>query len=600
MSKNLLAFLFVYLFSNYLFSQSVIPLKAIDSLNIKNYLAQAEAYKKQGDKKEQSDFIDKIAMIYWEHNAYQKAIEYYLQSLLLNQELDNQSGISMLNSNLGMIYADAHEYEKSLEYFTKTLIYRRTVKEKVGIISALINSSVVLNNLKRYDESVGKLTEALDLAREMNDITQMRSCYGMLSETYEKWGNPQKSMYYFEYYRTFNEKIVNEKVQLSTEQLLQEQLRSKLIESEKQNSELKLLVKESELQNAEKELIEVNSEYYSLIKNYSKKELQIELLKRETKINDLEAKSQKIKNEHDTIKFRFVITAFTLTLLLLIMVIYAYHIKHQDHRLLENQNKEIKMQQYEIMEKKQELEIANGDIKKQVVELKELNATKDKFFSILAHDLKNPFNVLLGFSKMLLRDLRKNDDEKNEKMLQSIFDASKMGYALLENLLQWARSQTGKISYKPYKLSLNSIIIENTTAQIPLTKEKNITLKSEPNNFIIMADADMVYTIFRNLISNAIKFTRNDGEIHVSARQSGDFAEIMIKDNGVGIEPDYVTKLFRIDTNHTTAGTKGERGTGLGLILCKEFVEKHCGKIWVESVVDVGTTFYFTLPLAKE
>jgi PAS domain S-box-containing protein len=235
-------------------------------------------------------------------------------------------------------------------------------------------------------------------------------------------------------------------------------------------------------------------------------------------------------------------------------------------------------------------------LKASEAKLKEINATKDKFFSIIAHDLKNPFNGILGFSNILKEEAKDMDLPTIQEYADMINRAATQVFRLLENLLSWARVQQGQIAFNPTTISLKEIANE----EIDLLKEnaykkKIKILDNIPEKLLVKADADMLKTIFRNLISNAIKFTAGSGQIELSAVEKNNQVEVSVKDNGKGMTKENASKLFKIDTNYITRGTEEEEGTGLGLILCKEFVEKHQGTIWVESELDRGSTFKFTL-----
>jgi len=249
---------------------------------------------------------------------------------------------------------------------------------------------------------------------------------------------------------------------------------------------------------------------------------------------------------------------------------------------------------------------AEKKIQKQYEQLKELNATKDKFFSIIAHDLIGPFNTMLGFSDLLVNKFEKFDVQKQKKFISFISENIQNTFKLLENLLLWSRSQRDIIKFNPkeinfYLLSNEVVDLLNQTA-----KNKSITIKNEiPKNIIVKADKNMLATIIRNLISNAIKFTPKGGIIEigvetrrgVSLQHGVSLHEIYVKDTGIGINKENQAKLFKIEDNISTKGTNNEAGTGLGLILCKEFVGKHGGKIWVESKEGKGSKFIFTLPV---
>lgn len=245
-----------------------------------------------------------------------------------------------------------------------------------------------------------------------------------------------------------------------------------------------------------------------------------------------------------------------------------------------------------------EIKEAEEQIEEQRDELRKLNATKDKFFSIIAHDLKNPFHSIMGFSDLLTRSYNNIEEEKKKEFIKLINDSSSSAYSLLENLLNWARTQTNRIKYNPSNIDLAAIAKEVFQMMSVNAENKNIRLK-HPENFsevYAFADYNMVYTVIRNLTSNALKFTEPGDEVIIYTREKGDRIEVSISDTGLGMSKEEQAKLFRLDEFHTTPGTSGEAGTGLGLIVCRDFILKHGGDIAVESKKGKGSTFKFTLP----
>jgi ligand-binding sensor domain-containing protein/signal transduction histidine kinase len=229
-------------------------------------------------------------------------------------------------------------------------------------------------------------------------------------------------------------------------------------------------------------------------------------------------------------------------------------------------------------------------------ELRELNVSKDKFFSIIAHDLKNPFSSIIGLSEIMQEEIKSLDTSVLENYAHMINNSAVQTLRLLENLLEWANSQRGKISFQPEIINLSELINEEFSILNEMALGKSIELKSLlDNRLIITADKNMIKTIIRNLISNAIKFTRKNGKVSVSASVINSYVEISVTDSGIGMTKETMSKLFRLDGNLSTRGTENEKGTGLGLFLCKEFVEKHGGRIWVESEYGKGSTFKFVL-----
>jgi len=236
-------------------------------------------------------------------------------------------------------------------------------------------------------------------------------------------------------------------------------------------------------------------------------------------------------------------------------------------------------------------------VKERTLELERLNATKDKLFSIIAHDLKNPFAVLHSSAELLMVHLDRNDIEKAKLKAAMIIDSSKLGHTLLQNLLDWSQSQIGNIKFKPIYLKLDRLVAETISMVESQAYEKGIEITNAIESEItVFADIDLLQVVIRNLITNSIKFTGKGGFICVKAvSRDGDIV-VSVVDSGVGMSGEKVEQLFRIDTKNTTKGTNDETGSGLGLILCKEFVEKHGGCIWVESSLGEGSSFKFTIP----
>lgn len=251
-----------------------------------------------------------------------------------------------------------------------------------------------------------------------------------------------------------------------------------------------------------------------------------------------------------------------------------------------------------LLEKENKIrELAEEELLQYQSDLRESNAAKDKLFSIIGHDLKNPFHLIINFTELLNGKMGEYSEQKKQKFIDYIGDTAKQGYELLKNLLSWARSQTNTIAFEPQKINIKKVLKEIFTLMQPAATEKQITLTSHiTSDTFVYADIEMIKTVIRNIISNSIKFTESKGEIQISAKHGNSYFKIEIKDNGVGMTEEQQKGLFEIRKNKSTQGTSGEEGTGLGLILCKEFVEKNNGKIWVESQLGRGSSFFFTIP----
>lgn len=549
------------------------------------FLSKYELFLTQGDKKEASRWLNEAATAHWERKEYPKAIEYFNKSLDINEELGNESGVGMINNNLGMIAADLRDFDSSLRYFQKTLHIRRKFGDKVGIQSALINQAVVLNNLKKYNESVTNLKEALDIAREMNDPSQMRSCYGMLAETYEKLGDVSNTLLYFNLYRSFHELVAkNEKKEVYSE-LEKNKIKVLSLENEKQKQELELLKRGNEITQQNKILITLDKKYQALYDSASKQEIVLKLIEQEAKLkqNELESKIAIEKNKENLL----IIGGSAISIAVIVLAIFLAII-YRNNRNKQRLNDLLTESNHEIIRQKNELE-------KQSDALSETNKLKDKLFSVLAHDLRSPFATLE--SLMMLYEFEEYDQQQTKEFLSQIRSLSNSTLQTLENTLDWVKSQMSS----GYELNQSVIALNPVTDEVinflsEIAKSKKINIHNEiPIELLAQYDVNHFRIIIRNLISNAIKFTNEGGDIYIKSLIDDDKVIISVEDTGVGIPEAKVGRLFNTATHYTTQGTKHEKGTGLGLLLSKELVEKNNGEIWVESTLNVGTIFSFTL-----
>jgi PAS domain S-box-containing protein len=245
---------------------------------------------------------------------------------------------------------------------------------------------------------------------------------------------------------------------------------------------------------------------------------------------------------------------------------------------------------------------AEAEIESKSNEVLRLMAEKDKFYSIIAHDLRSPFNVFLGFTQMMAEDLPRLRPEEIQLIAKMMHTSANNLYNLLENLLEWSRLQRGISNSNPKKLLLKKIITESISSVMPIANKKGIMVDIEiPGEITVFADENMLGSIVRNLTTNAVKYTEKGGNVSIAAKTvSGNSVEISVRDTGIGMSSTMVEDLFRLDVQTNRKGTDGEPSTGLGLLLCKDFIEKHGGKIWVESEEGKGSTFRFTLPVQNQ
>jgi len=241
---------------------------------------------------------------------------------------------------------------------------------------------------------------------------------------------------------------------------------------------------------------------------------------------------------------------------------------------------------------------AEESLKKSEENLRRLNSAKDRFLSIIGHDLRNPLSSVIGFSELLIKQLEEKNYKDALEFAEIINRSSIQAVDLLKNLLLWAKTKSGRLDYSPEILDCNSLVSEVVHLLQETAKNKSITITNNTRaGLMVFSDRDVSHLILRNLISNGIKFTPEGGEIVIGTEINQNDVIISVADNGVGMEKDELENLFHLDHKHTSPGTDNETGTGLGLLLCKEFTDMYCGEIWAESIPGKGSTFYFTIPV---
>ncbi|MEQ8472116.1 MAG: tetratricopeptide repeat-containing sensor histidine kinase [Marinoscillum sp.] len=568
-----LSILVVSLLWTFTLTAQVHPLSRSDSGIVVKSLEKYERLKDQNDFRGASSALNDVAFVYWNNNHYARAASYYELSLSFNKRIGNENGVAMINNNLGMLYSDLGKYNESLQKFTETLAARRSENKVEGIISALINLSVVHNNLGEYKKSVNCLSEALDLAREKYDEPRMRSVYGMMSETYEKMGNVEKSLFYFDLYRSFHEKIQREEIQTVTRELQEERRERQNLLAEKMQKENEILKQRLELYEKEERILAQDSINQSLYSSLSKAEMQRNLLERDNELAEFKSENQELENQRlqekeSQLRVIFLITVLSIVVILCLIWFGQQRTKRQNEKLA----------------------IINASLEGRTSELAIANHTKDRIFSVISHDLRSPITSLQGFF-MAIDEFDIPSDLK--AALGNVESQLTNSATLLDNLLVWSRSQleTEEPSIQEFKPS--ELVEHNVRLLQQMANTKQIALQNviSPED-TIKSDPQMVSIVVRNLIQNAIKFTPRGGKVNVELVRNGQASYLKVVDNGVGMSSEKLESLFDITTNRTSNGTEDEKGSGLGLILCKELIEKVGGKIEVKSEVGEGTEFF--------
>lgn len=568
--------LFVILFTICLSSKAqVLPLSRSDSGRVILYQNQYEAFINANSIREASDAMNKIGYIYWNANQYRKAIYYYEKSLALNAKIENSNGVAMLHNNLGMLYADVQEYEKALAHFSTTLVTRRLGKEPVSIIATLVNRATVYNNLKKYSLAVNDLKEALNLSLENKLNSQLASSYAMLSETYDKMGNAEEARKYFDLFKSFNDLELKGKIVVES---YKKQLAEKTVDLKAKE----VLIKQYELEIEKKKLLKTGRQLGSALSENSNLEREIDVKKRKIAYQEriVELQRQRAEAQNEMFKRTWL---FSVAIMLLVMTIAV--LVYFNNRKIREQNRQLQEQNEAIAKQKEQLAVSND--------------VKNKIFSIIAHDLRGPIASLNNFF-MLLEDFEDIPDEVREILEELSVENSQIS-TILENLLNWAKTQMAELRPVLKPVEVRAIVEENVNLLQRLAEGKNITLLNQvPSDLIASSDTEMTKIVFRNLMQNAIKFTKAKGTVKIEGKRlNDDLLEFKVIDSGIGMSADKVQTLFNLKSNKSTFGTNNEKGTGLGLVLCNDFVKICGGSLVVTSEVNVGTTITVTLNANK-
>lgn len=533
-----------------------------------------ELYNNSGDLNGIASVKNYIGIVYRQLNNLDMALEYYNQALDTYNKIGGiRRGIASVQNNIGIIWFERNDYTTALDYYSQALQSYEKINYLSGIAITSHNTGILHTRLGNYIDAMESYQRSVDINISSGNYFNLANNYNNIGELYFLMKEFEKSIGFLEEALELANKI-NARMVISENYLFRARLFSEIGEFEKSlvNYELYDATKDSIFNTDARE----NIAKLQLRYNRENQLSELELLQKDNDIRTLNIRRQR----------SYLAYLGGLAILAGLFVIAIHGLYRYRKKLTIN-----------LHEKTSQLEAANRELACTELNLQRLNSTKDKFFSIIAHDLKNPFNALLGFSETLHQNYK---DLTREQVLTYIGIINKSAvnlYSLLENLLEWSRSQTGNIRFNPEKFSLREVTDTGINTVMVNAKHKNISISNEiPMEIIAFTDKNIVSTIIRNLVNNAVKFTHINGKIIISSKQINDFIEVSVKDNGVGIGPAELKKLFNLDYNITSIGTNDEKGTGLGLMLCKEFVGKCGGKLWVESEPDKGSTFTFTIP----
>ena len=540
------------------------------------YLKKAlQAFLKANTIVEENDINDErinslinIANVYSADEQWEKALTKQNEILTLAKENNDIYYQAIANNNIGTIYEALNEYNKALIHCLKSLQLRKSGDITLGLSSNYHNLGSINYRLGDYEQAIYFLNTSLAIAEENNSKFECIYNYEFLSKVYIKTKDFKKAARFLSKARAMAEELNLIKKELDLAKLQTEYYFEigKLKLAQKAFTEYDSLRNNfSENEKSEK-IIQMQTLYET-----DKKEKENDLLKAQNQLSQLNLdKEIQRKNQY--------FISFGISIVILVIIIFLLRRMSGAHKTIKDFN--IK------------LEVSNE-------KLRLINSTKDKFFSIIAHDLRSPLGAILSFSNLI------DDECSSSKEIETVAEyntylneSARNLNSLLENLLQWAKSQLGSIKHQAVDFYLSEMIEENIEIQRLKAKEKSIEIISHiDKNIHVNADINMVNTIIRNLLSNAIKFSYPKSEISIFAETKGNMLHLSVQDRGIGISHLNQEMLFEIDSNLSTLGTNKETGTGLGLILSKEFTETNGGTIWIESEEGKGSVFTFTIPL---
>lgn len=513
-----------------------------------------------------------------------KAMQYYQQSLNLSDSIGNDKLKAYSLLNIGYVYNTKSENNRARLFFQESLSISENNNQKEGVLLACLMLGIIDKEEMNHAKAKEYFNRALEISIELGSVSQERYCYFHKAEV------------------AFNQKHYNESLKLLNlayvdDNQTDENLRINCLEVYSQ-----IYASLKDFENAYKyhvilKALQDHSFNEENIQEISKLEFQY---KHDIERKALEMEQQKkdalaIAEQKRQLAIRNSLIAISLILAVLFVIILINFIQRRKaNRLLVQQKVQLEEVNQLLLSQKQEIEkVAN--------ELDKANQTKDKFFSIIAHDLRSPFTSILGFSSLLLEDYEDFDQESRKTFLTKIKSGSESALILLENLFNWARSNSGDISFSPQFIDLGAVVKKICKLHDSGALRKHILLNCQiSSNTKIYADEEMLKTIIRNLISNSIKFTPEKGIINVYDKVENGLIAIHIKDNGLGMDNEQLENLFELKNKTMKLGTSGEKGTGLGLVLCNEFAQMHGGHIKVKSNLGKGTEMIVLLPTKND
>ncbi|WP_158857637.1 ATP-binding protein [Lunatibacter salilacus] len=496
---------------------------------------------KLGDKLGISTIDVNIALVLQKEGKHDISLQIFEEILAKESTSENKSLGSVSHYNIGEIYLAQNEFEKAITHYNKALELDQELNDRYGISYDLIGLAEAYLNLNQIPKSRELIEESLRVAEESGIKKNISESHRLLSRLFENQRNYQQALFHHQQYKIFEDSIFNTDTERLTEDLL-------------------------------------------IAYGLEKSALETQRIRRENELQREKQNANVIRNA--------AIALLLLMVLALYITIRSYRIQRKARLLVTQQKDELERLYLETSQQKEEIESIAKD-------LEEVNKTKDKLFGIVGHDLRSPINSLNSLMQYTM-----DESLSQEEFLQishKLKNEVEHVHFTLNNLLNWAKSQMQGITSYPDFLNINELVEENIELYKPISTSKSIAVISKiAGETISWADREQINLVIRNLLNNALKFTPKNGTIEISSRLNKDNDwEISLRDNGIGMSTEIIDSLFKPNFHTKRYGTSGEKGTGLGLILVKDFLESNKGSIWVSSEVNKGSTFTFTLPVAN-
>lgn len=541
------------------------------------FLSSKEKFEKLKDTIGIAQANNNIAIVYSYLDLFDKSMLYHKQNLALREKIKDIEGIATTLNNIGVEFKNKNMYDSALYYYQRALSIEIKRKDSVTISRYLNNIGLAYLNLNNLDSAKLYIDKGLAIRLQISELQGIKNSYQALGHYYFNKNNYEEARKFQELSMQYAYKIgIVYEIESISKDLASTYEKLNLFELAYKYSALNRKMQDS-------------LKFAETSRQITKIELE-RAYENEKKLKELETENNIQKERANIQQLIYLISGL---IIILLITIYSFvKIRKSNSLLLEKQN--------EIIAQKEEITTQRNSIALQNMELEKLNLEKDKFFSIIAHDLRSPFSGFLGIANLLVSNSNTYSKEEVLELSNLLKNSADNLYKLLENLLEWSKIKGGLIDYNPEICLVEIAVFENIQIHSEIAKQKEIELISTvEDGLTVVCDLRMLNSIIRNLLTNAIKFTRRGGRIEISANKyESNKAIISVKDNGIGMDENTISKLFRIDQKLATLGTENEPSTGLGLLLVKEFVEKNKGEIWVVSEKDKGTTFSFTLELA--